>query len=188
MFLFHPLANEPCEGGKWGATMYVPFSELGGGWRKNEASGSISPVKSQCFQLPSVPWHWWTGDRMDIWPIKTHGTPKVLFQTRRKPREDRVEKQTIKAEVTVWGCVVSGSAVGFYGPNVHPVTRPSARYTYDNEVLSWPLVRRSPEISCCCRRPSVPLLAPRFCWNRTQQQSSPSYWTRYDYDFTTSSI
>jgi len=46
---------------------------------------------------------------MDIWPIKTHGTPKVLFRTRRKPREDRVEKQTIKAEVTVAVSMQSGA-------------------------------------------------------------------------------
>jgi len=32
----------------------------------------------QCFEFPSVLWHWWLGDRMDIWLTKTYTTSQRL--------------------------------------------------------------------------------------------------------------
>jgi len=38
--------------------------------------------------------------------------------------------------------------------------------------VGWPLVRRSPETSCCFQQPSAPLLIPRSCYNSTHNSAT----------------
>jgi len=84
--------------------MNCPFpQESSCGWRMDEASGY-----DQCCEFPSVLWHWWFGNKKDVWLIKSMPLFLNMFSSAKKEIEGEVANVVVVAVHSDWWLCFAG--------------------------------------------------------------------------------